>query len=54
MEILDLFRQLHEQGATIIIVTHEPEVAAYCERQVRIRDGQVLSDVLTATHVGRE
>ena len=47
-EILALFRQLHAEGQTVIIVTHEDEVAAHCERVVRLRDGRVLSDLSIA------
>jgi len=43
-EIMTLFDALHANGQTIIIVTHEPEIAAHCLRVVRLRDGQVESD----------
>ncbi len=40
-EILSIFKKLHEQGKTIIIVTHDPEVAKYAGRIIQIKDGQV-------------
>jgi putative ABC transport system ATP-binding protein len=47
-EVLDLFDDLHRAGATIVMVTHENEVAARCERVVRLRDGKLESDTTNA------
>ena len=46
-EIMDIFRQLHAQGMTIVMVTHDPEVGQQCKRIVRIRDGQITADERT-------
>ncbi|MBF0522979.1 MAG: ABC transporter permease [Candidatus Omnitrophica bacterium] len=43
-EIMGLFKALNEKGKTIIIVTHEPEIAAQTKRVITMRDGQVVSD----------
>ncbi len=43
-EIIGLFRELHDDGQTIIIVTHEEDIAGHAERIVRLKDGQVWSD----------
>jgi putative ABC transport system ATP-binding protein len=43
-EIMNLFADLHEQGRTIIIVTHEPDIARQCRRTIHIFDGQVVRD----------
>jgi putative ABC transport system ATP-binding protein len=45
VEIMALFERLHQGGNTIIVVTHEPDVAAHAERIISIRDGQVEKDV---------
>ncbi len=45
IEVMALFQQLNEQGITIVVVTHEPDVAAYATRVVTMRDGQILSDL---------
>jgi putative ABC transport system ATP-binding protein len=44
-EIMGLFRSLHEQGRTIIIVTHEPDIAQQCRRAIHIRDGRIANPV---------
>ncbi|UJR86136.1 ABC transporter ATP-binding protein [Sandaracinus amylolyticus] len=45
VEIMKLLQSLHrEQSITIVMVTHEPDMAAYCERLVTFRDGRILSD----------
>jgi putative ABC transport system ATP-binding protein len=43
-EIMALLQDLHEEGRTIIIVTHEPDIARHCRRVVRFRDGKVIGD----------
>ena len=45
-EIMMLFEELHSQGNTIILVTHEPDIAEHAHRTIRLRDGLVESDVL--------
>ncbi len=47
-EIMNLFATLHEAGNTIVVVTHEPEIAALAKRAIYIRDGQVEKDVRQA------
>lgn len=47
-EIMALFRAIHAQGRTLIIVTHEAEVAASCSRIIVLKDGQILEDRLNA------
>ncbi len=48
-EVLQIFRKLHEEGRTIIMVTHELEAAEFAERIVRVRDGRIVSDDRTHT-----
>src|SRR5687768_9915324 len=47
-EIMGVFERLHNGGNTIVLVTHEAEIAAYAHRTIHIRDGQVEKDVLRA------
>ena len=44
LEIMALFQDLNRQGMTVLVVTHEPDVATFAGRVVRFRDGKVLSD----------
>jgi putative ABC transport system ATP-binding protein len=42
-EVIELFHALHASGRTIILITHDPEVAAVADRQIHIRDGRIAA-----------
>jgi putative ABC transport system ATP-binding protein len=44
-DIMNLFDELHRQGNTVILVTHEPDIAAHADRKIVLRDGKVQTDV---------
>jgi len=44
LEIIKLLRDLNQQGRTIVLITHEPDIAAFAQRVVRVRDGVIVSD----------
>ena len=44
-EILVLFQKLHAEGRTLIFVTHNPEIAQYSSRNIRLRDGHIIEDI---------
>ena len=46
-EIMALFERLHSEGNTIVLVTHEPDIAAHANRVIHIRDGKVERDEAT-------
>jgi len=46
-EIMALFARLHQQGNTIILVTHEPDIASHAHRVIRLRDGKIEKDERT-------
>ena len=47
--ILDLLRELHADGTTILVITHDRDVAAATNRRIEIRDGRILHDSTTAS-----
>jgi putative ABC transport system ATP-binding protein len=47
-EIMALFQELNDEGSTVVIVTHEPDIGAHCKRIVRLRDGLLESDTIQA------
>ncbi|MEJ5209246.1 MAG: ABC transporter ATP-binding protein [Lysobacteraceae bacterium] len=49
-DIMALFDDLLREGQTLILVTHEPDIAEHCQRVVRLSDGQVVSDTLREEH----
>ncbi|MGN0455885.1 MAG: ABC transporter ATP-binding protein [Acutalibacteraceae bacterium] len=42
--IMELFKELNKKGITVIIVTHDKEIASYCNRQIEIKDGKIIFD----------
>lgn len=51
LEILDIFGKIHELGNTIILVTHESDIAAFAHRIVKLRDGLIESDALNKSYL---
>ncbi len=47
-EIMALFDELHGEGQTVIVVTHEPDIAAHCHRVIRVNDGLIVEDQLNS------
>ncbi|HKI21383.1 MAG TPA: ABC transporter ATP-binding protein [Isosphaeraceae bacterium] len=52
--ILDLFRQVHEAGVTIVLVTHDVAIAAAADRTIHVRDGKTVEGVSATPHRGQE
>ncbi|HEU4889717.1 MAG TPA: ATP-binding cassette domain-containing protein, partial [Thermoanaerobaculia bacterium] len=44
IEVMALFQELNAEGVTVVLVTHEPEVAIYAKRVVEVRDGRIVRD----------
>ncbi len=51
VEIMNLFNDIHKNGNTVILVTHEEDIAQYAHRVIRLRDGKIESDTLNANHL---
>lgn len=49
-EIMDIFTELNKAGHTIVMITHEPDIANYAKRIITIRDGRIISDKQNRTH----
>jgi putative ABC transport system ATP-binding protein len=45
LDVMALFQELNDEGATILLVTHEPDIALYAQRIVELRDGRIIRDV---------
>jgi putative ABC transport system ATP-binding protein len=45
VEVMDIFQKLNKIGITVVIVTHEPDIAGYTNRNVTFRDGRILKDI---------
>ncbi len=50
-EIMALFDEVHRSGQTVVVVTHEPDIAAYCKRTLRVNDGKIVQDTLNPPRV---
>jgi putative ABC transport system ATP-binding protein len=48
-EIMALFDALHREGQTVVVVTHEPDIAAHCRRTIRVSDGRIVQDTPNPT-----
>ncbi len=52
--IMEIFRELNREGMTLVIVTHDPEIAGFCSRRIVVRDGVILSDTVDPERLERE
>ena len=49
-EIMEFFRELNRQGHTIVVITHEKDIADYARRSIHLKDGRIISDKPNGTH----
>lgn len=54
VDILNLFDELQVEGQTIIMVTHEPDIAQRCHRQIRLKDGRIIQDTRSEQSMASE
>ena len=54
IEVMGVFQKLNEQGITIVMVTHELDIASYCKRNLIVRDGQIVRDELVPNRLNAE
>lgn len=52
-EVMALFDELHAAGQTLVVVTHEPDIAAHCHRAIQLLDGRIASDIRYKAHHGQ-
>jgi putative ABC transport system ATP-binding protein len=48
IEVMDIFQQLNDNGITVLLVTHEPDIADFAKRQIIFRDGKVKADKMNS------
>lgn len=53
-EVMSFFQELNSQGRTIVVITHEPDIAAFSQRIVILKDGQIISDKPNKQFISRE
>jgi putative ABC transport system ATP-binding protein len=46
VEVMDIFQQLNKRGITVVIVTHEPDIASFTNRNITFKDGKILKDIM--------
>ena len=51
-EIMALFDEVHRSGQTVVVVTHEPDIAAHCRRTLRVNDGRIVEDSVNRSREG--
>src|SRR5262249_21329399 len=44
IEVMEIFQELNEDGMTVVLVTHEPDVAGFCSRRINLQDGALVGD----------